>query len=576
MQVRMLWVLFLTILLVPLESFAQKSNDLTRLRYQRAQQESETVIGESGRLDDPLAVVIVRAKAASLVWRYDNKKARELFLAIWKYIDQQKNDSFNSEEARTIFLKYLYPKDSNLATRLLKELAEKNKGAEASLQSQVTGADPALRRLINLSQGLVDLDPSLAARLLEQSLLVSVTPGALPILLRLREKNPILANYVVSRTLEHFKSRPTILALAGLHLLTEYVFLLETSLAEASEVFASDDALHFQYFSTAYETLKRSLDESDSFLKKERRYTENDLRFRVIYQGQISIILLALAPRYGPLLVGELTQIARRFSGTLPAGAVEMSRMLLSRLKGEPVDSENPDTQIASAIASREFELARRLIDRIEDEAKRKAFLQLLAKAEFQARLEESDFSEAMNIARRIENENLRVLLYLQVAKAAHRKDDVTLSRFVVSEARTALANGEKDGLRARILLSFAADVAPISDSDATDLLYSAVSMINSLPKSTSEKEATGKTSSTLSGFNLNDPGSLTDSYDLYRAFTSVAQIDFDGTLITAGRLSPLPVQMMARLETAEIALSPSPKKNVTAPAKKVPELRTP
>lgn len=569
MQHRRLQILVLTVfLIVPTALYGQGSTDQEQLRYQRALQEIEGVIVDTAKLDDPLNMVSVKSRAASLMWRYDRKRAQVMFLDLWKYIDQQRSESFDQDEARTVLLRNLYPINSSLAAKLLTELSERQH-EEASLGAQATGKDPSLRRLANISTGLVDQDPAMAARLLEQSLSMGVTPTALSVLSRMREKNSTLANYVVSQTLDHLRSRPTIVALTGLHLLTAYIFPSEPYSADSSEAGGSDERLRFQYFSTAYEILKASLEETDSVLIKEKHYSELDLRFRAIYQGQIALVLAALAPRYGPQFVEELNLIARRLSGSTPANIADISKFIVARLKGDQTNSEDPDTAISVAIANGDFDVARRLIDKVDDEDKRKAFSQMLAKVEFKALVAEANLSEALNVARRIENVNLRVMLYLQLARAAYRKDDINLSRLVLSEARSALANTEKDGMRARLLLSFASEVSSISESDAIDILHNAVVAINSLPKPTSSAESGDQSPTELALAELNDPRSFTDSPDLQRAFSSVARVDFDGTLLAAGRINPVSVQLMAKLATSEIALTKRTRKLIAAPPKK-------
>ena len=177
------------LLLMPLKMFGQDAANLEQLKYQRAVEEIESVLLDTAKLDDPFSVVNVRSKAASLMWRYDRKRSQTLFLDVWKYIDKQSNDEFEQDEARAVLLKYLFPLNPSLADKLLKELAGQ-KSEEASLRAQVTGKDPDIRRLANVSAGLVDQDPTLAARLLEQSLAMSVTPAALSVLSRITRKEP--------------------------------------------------------------------------------------------------------------------------------------------------------------------------------------------------------------------------------------------------------------------------------------------------------------------------------------------------------------------------------------------------
>ena len=112
----------------------------------------------------------------------------------------------------------------------------------------------------------------------------------------------------------------------------------------------------------------------------------------------------------GRNLSDELNVLAKRLSGTVPANVANFTRFIVARLSGDQTTVDNPDTAIAIAIANGDFDEARRLINKLEDEAKRKALLQTLARAEFKSRLNEADLSEALNIARKIDNPNLRAL----------------------------------------------------------------------------------------------------------------------------------------------------------------------
>ena len=213
--------------------------------------------------------------------------------------------------------------------------------------------------------------------------------------------------------------------------------------------------------------------------------------------------------------------------------------------------------------------MARSSDSRRDNEEKKKAFTQVLAKAEFNTRLAESNLSEALSVARRIENVNLRIMLFLQVARAASRKDDASFLRVALNEARSALSNTEMDGMRARLLLSFASEVSTLSESDAIDVLHQAVVLINSLSKSSSDSNSPGDFRSAPPLSVLNDPRSLVDSSEVQRAFSSVARVDFDGTLLAAARINPTPVQLMAKLATSEIAITTREKKPQTIPERK-------
>lgn len=256
-------------LLVPVKLLGQELVDSVPSPYRRALQELETVIAEVNNLTDKLTVVKVRARAASLLWLHDADRARMMFRELWKWVEDQKDTSFDREAARTELLKNLFPRDPKMARELLEKVLGGHKSEEAPFQAQIAGTDPNLKRLVKLSSGLIEQDTAMAAALLERSLSVSVSPAALFALSRLREKDPSLADYIVARTLENLRRRPTVVALPGVYVLIDYVFPSKQSFGK-SVAKPPDGSLRMQYFSAAYDILQRSLAESEALLQKER------------------------------------------------------------------------------------------------------------------------------------------------------------------------------------------------------------------------------------------------------------------------------------------------------------------
>jgi len=534
--------LILIIVLVPVKLLGQELVDSVASQLQRALQELESVNAEAKNLTDKLAVVKVRARVANLLWLHDSDRARVMFREMWKWVEEQKDESFDREAARTEVLQNLFPRDPNMARELLEKVSREHKSEEAPFQAQIAGTDPNLKRLVKLSSALVEQNTVIAAVLLERSLSVSVSPAALSALFRLREKDPDLADYVVVRTLENLRMRPTVVALPGAYVLIDYVFPSKQRFERALKL--PDASLRMQYFSAAYDILQRSLGESESLLQKEKGYTERDLRFRKIYQGQMAAVLSALAPRYAPELAEELNKLATNLTAALPPEISRLHQFTLARLSGNLGESDNSEMAILVALARGERDEAKRLLHKIEDESVKKALSQTIARVEFEAHLAKSNLVGAMVAARRIEDPNIRASLYAQLAKVAYQKGEVEFSRLILTEARTALSESDPNGMHAWALLSLAAEASAISAPISVELLWSAVTAINSL------KVAPGAEGDLLA--EINDPRSLIDASELQRAFSSVGSVDFDGALLAASQIKDGALRLIARLSACQ------------------------
>ncbi len=534
----------ISLLLLPASNFGQEKTDATELLQQLGTQELEAVIAESYDLADKLLQVKVRAKAADLLWRQDPERARSLLGSLWMWIGEQEAKTIDVEEARAAVIKASFARDPKMASGFLEEQLKGHKSEGASFKEQISGKDPNLKQLNKLSSQMIEQDSPTAAVLLQRSLSVSVSPSAIVSLFRLREKNPVLADYIASQTLDSLKTRPTLIALSGLFLLIDYLFPSQLTFAESFSQ-QPDDSLRIRFFSTAHEVLKTSLEESGASLKKDQGYTDSDFRMRAIYQGNIAAVLAALAPVHAPEFAGELNEISTKLSPNLPPNIAQAMRHTVARISGKPPDDKE-DTQMAISVAMAKGDLdeAKRLLDRIEDETARKLFAQIIANVEFRQLMAKSNLSESLIVARRIEDLNLRAIMYAQVARSAYKKGEVEFSKLILAEARTSLLKSDCNGLHARALLLLVPEVSAISPSDLIESLLGAVSCANQMARGLATKSGPWH--------KMNDLRSLVDAPELQRAFSTAGATDFEGTLLIANSIEDGGIKLTARLAACE------------------------
>jgi hypothetical protein len=368
-------------------------------------------------------------------------------------------------------------------------------------------------------------------------------------LVRLREKDSFLSDYIAAKVFDGLPSKPTLVSLATLQLFAAYTFPGPEAPIISVEAQSSLESLQFRYFFTGYEVLRTSLAEADEPLRLQQHYTQRDLEFRAANQAQIAAILAALAPRLQPSLAPELNAIAGRLSSQVPPNIAQITKLALARLKGDPFTSDDPEESFMFSLTNGDFEEARRALERITDETKSKIYAQLLIKTEARALLAHSELMPALIKIRNLEDQTTRLVMYLDAVRASKRKRDSEMTSLIINEARLLIPQTDRNGLHIRALFSFAAQLD--AETDAADFLDSAVTSVNKLQKeSANENEA--KTLSEAAMAELNDPFSLLDAPEMEQSFTSFGLLDAEKGLAEAKRIDNRSVQLVARLEVLQ------------------------
>ena len=547
MLLRMLIVA--SILFTPAHLLAQQTVDLRKESRAAAAQELEAIIAEAKNLGNKNASVNIRSRAAMLVSFSDPLRSENMFLEVWKFANEQTDKNFDKEQAVTLILKYIFPRNPKLARRLM---AEQPKQDSSSLQSRTAGRDDELKRAEKLASELLDTDATAAAAMLEQSLLTGITPAGVGALSRLREKDSFLSDYIADKALDGLTTQPTLMSLPGFYLMGAYIFPGAEATMSSIEAESSLQSLQFKYFLASYDVLRASLKETNEALLKDQHYTQRDLQFRAANQGQIAAILAALAPRLQPSLAGELTAIAAKLAPQVPPNIWQLNKFTLARISGNQTTSEDPETNFLLAISNGDFDEASTQLDRLKDGEKKDLFAQLLLKIQAKSLLAKSDVVGALTVIRKIEDPTTRLVMYLEALKVVNKKRDSTELHIVVNEAQLLIPQVDRNGLHVRALLSFAAQLSDLAANDeAIEFLNSAVTAVNALSKANNEQSAT-RTQKEIAMAELNDPISLLDAQEMERAFSLVGLVDLDRGLTEAKRIELKPIQLLARLETVQ------------------------
>jgi len=186
------------IALTAVPSFGQQTTKAVAENRDIAAQELEEILRDAVKLDDKMDLLTVRARAAMLVSFADSVRAEKMFVAAWKFANEQSDEGFDREKAKLVVLKYLYARNPKLARQLLAQLPAK----ESSPKTRAMGRDNDQQFSSKLASQLVEADPSVAAALLEKSLSIAVTPAGVGTLAQLRQVDYLLADYIAAKVLD--------------------------------------------------------------------------------------------------------------------------------------------------------------------------------------------------------------------------------------------------------------------------------------------------------------------------------------------------------------------------------------
>lgn len=558
------WIV-LCLLLTPIPLWAQQPAVVANENLTAAQQ-LEAIILEAKNVTNENARVNITARAAMLLSYSDATRGEKLLLDLWKFSNEPRDPSFNRQHAKVLILKSLYSRNAKLARRLMSE-------AQSQGGSSLPGVDAESEVPGRLASALMDVDPGSAAAVLQQSLSRAVTPATLGALIKLRESDSLLGDYVAAQALDALTTQPTMSSLPGLHLLGGYVFPGAEATAPSIDAESPRLSLQFKYFSSGYDILRVSLNESKEALVREQHYNPRQLQFRGAYQAEVAAILAALAPRLQPTLAPELSAIATKLAPQVPAQMPRLPQYTLARLTGS-FSSEDPEQRFLFALSGGDFESAHNELDRFKDSDKRNLYLQLVLKSEARAFLAKSELMEAVTAIRKLDDPTARLVMYMDALKAAKSKRDADVSRVIINEARLLIPQTDRNGLHLRALLAFTSQLAKIgATDDVVEFLKSAVSTINALGSANSG-EGTSKSLAEAAMAELNDPNSLLDAPEMERAFVAVGSLDLDLALTQANKIQPKAVQLMARLQTIQGAIKQAASKpKPLAPTKLAPRM---
>jgi len=515
---------------------------------ERAWQEVTAILSETRSVQDKNTYVKIQAKTASLVWLKDEELGRSLFNELWSWIQNQNDENFESEAARTALINYLMPRDPKLSKKFLEESST---GQKADDNNALSDSTVKVKRLNNLASSFMENNPAAAAELLEQSVPASPTTEALSLLMRLREKDSQRADKIVALALQDIGRQPIQLALSSIYSLHFYLYPLKAS-QKANLQAPPSPILQKQFFQAAFETLLRSLQNTEiNPLNGLMRPASPPSQLFI--QTQLAHILSALSPRFAPDRMDELSRLrgqiglgaSKEITGVAQATADRLSQAISQKQDSSQDASmkhENPIGAISAALSKNNYDEASKWLEKIDSPELKLVMSDQIKISESHRLSEIGQFDKAAQVARNVSSLKNRISALTKIAKLSREKGDRNLSESLIAEVERHFSGVDCDRNKMSILLTFVLEVGSFDKNRLVELLASGVECVN--------KALAGDGAGSRKVVNGADV--QTELVSITQAFSLAGLADLDTTLAITNQIRNHPTRLFARLFACE------------------------
>jgi hypothetical protein len=546
--------------------------------------------------------ITVLIRAADLLWPYQQDKARTAFsdafeLAVENEKDSQQKSSrsiilrMQTPDQRYIVIRAITRRDPAWAKELIRQMLRAANDGEASATRTSFENSLNANRLVESALKLLPTDPNAALDLARASLNYPASFLLTYFLYRLAENNQQAADQFYAQALAAYGDRP----LREFLYLQAYPFAwhetLNTPVAafhQAPASFVTSQTLQRQFVQVllrrAQQALDAPLDESDTYRSANealRPGTVHLLEGLIKLEPQVSAslpdlfapltqarekILVSLSPETQKLLLQPGREIAAEPDQTFDE-QVESAKKLS--------DVNERDGLIANAVlsgASQKESLVDviQAIDQISESTLRANLVEWLYFQRATTAFKDKQFEEAETLTSKIEGQEQRAFLHLEIAKALlSRSETQSHAQEMIDEAITEAQKAGMTIFAARALLTASNLYLKIDLSRSTSVLADAINCINHIesPDFSSDEQALEKTPARKGRGGRYAGEYLLRFYmpglDPESAFREVAKIDFDTALSQSSGLTDKFQRSMSTLGLVDVCLAqaqPQPK----------------
>jgi tetratricopeptide (TPR) repeat protein len=521
-------------------------------------------IAATRTFDDQAQRVAVLIRAADLVWPHSLEKSRAAFaeafdIAVRDY--KEKGDETSHEglglaisvpDQRYMVINAIAKRDLTWARRLTDEILsdEQSQTREKNTKSEEQKLRTA-EKLLSLASSFSASNQTAALSFARSSLQYPATFYLPMFLYKLAEVNQVAADSFYVEALTAYARAP----MDRLLYLSAYPFGNDSEVGEMPGYTIYTLPAKFSPNPNLQRALVKIL-----LGRVQQRLGQPPDTFeanRVSDAGQMWLALTALEKqiqRTLPDLAPQVEQAKGNVLGLLPPG----SQRGLSQRSGQTSNQvgnfneqvelaeKNPrvdqrDSQIVAAVtgasANEDLDLVLRVIDKVSESVLRPQLLNWLYFNRTQSAIKNKQFTEARQLAAKVEELDQRAFLYFRIAQESLKENvDQTQAREMLDEVVDNAAKAPPTLVTARAQLGVAYLYTKLDVNRAIAVLGDAVKSINRIEEPDFSRQFVirrieGKSFGTYAGF-------ATPGFNAENTFGELGKVDFEGTLYQAGNLT--------------------------------------
>lgn len=469
------------------------------------------------RTGSRINIVRIRARAANLLWLIDQSMGRLRFNRLRDWITSNIESGAELENARIEILQQLYLRDPELAEEWLRDMSGTHSNeVSLTLSDRLWGRSEKIRIKTRLVDGTIEKDPSLATRLLGETLADGYNYPAHAALLRLAQINPGAAsslNGVLLSNLEKAAANPDSQAVIAAQLLFDYFFpgnRFVSVNSNGGSIPVADQSTRRRYFAVASQILQQSLN-SDSL----QTLSTVDRHLLSANQAMLAARLNSVSanlPGIDLPLIEKLRSTAQSLRPSIPSE--------LSIPEAGPEQSASgPESSILKAMSA----------SPIENQANRTIANRAITLQTVKSMIGRRDLAEALFQTLAIEEVTTRLPLLAEIFSQILTQREAHFSRYIVGLLVRNAAEWGPSEIKSELLLSLA------GKDTSLRLLDAAIESINNLPAG-NERLLTGNS--------------------FHRAFFDTALLDKEAVIVKIADIRPVSFELMARLALSEALLT--------------------
>jgi hypothetical protein len=581
----------------------------------RARDLAAATANDALKWDDQQGAVRVLAQAADLLWTDDPERSRAWLTRAWEMTgavtgetadDATRRYRNNSPQAgaRAMVLSVAQKRDRQLADRLLEQLAdEKEKSRHESRRGIFDDRSARSEQLLNMALATVERDPSMAAGLAERSLADGVSFQLQSFLLALRSRDMTAANRVFDAALNRLATgfaHPSEGQVIASYLFTPgRVFGAgsdnTTALAVGTQPPVSErtpaetDPARARRFLGIMQKILLSLPAPSATANPSQTAQEfvtlagslaNGFKLYAPELWQpVEQRVAQMMPDLAPPPVDQRTPSPVREklrSAAAGADEKEINRLYVEGLEelaekeSDPIARKLAYVRAALATTPESLERGRGLASKIDEAELREQVVSFLVYRAALSSLEKGRLDEAVRLASEAKPVQRAIVLIaaaqrLTVERSGEGEEQALGRRFraldLLAEAEKLLGQDDLPNGALRVRLGLVAALAPLDAPRALEAMRGVVAAINKTDSFDPAEAGAPRIA------NLDDSSAqsllprIRTGFGVKDALTPLARADFEGTTMTAGKLSSPAVRGACMLEIARSILSLQPDK---------------